>query len=111
MIHYTCDLCGKELFVEDDVRYVVKIEVYPVCDAIPEEEEDLEEDQSGGDERRALAKRTGRPTGVGRRLSMLPLRSVQGLPPAIPGGPAVPEDIETDGVFDELRIALTEGNP
>jgi len=44
MVHYTCDLCGKELFVEDDVRYVVKIEVYPVYDPISEEEEALEED-------------------------------------------------------------------
>ena len=44
MVHYTCDLCGKELLVEDDVRYVVKIEVYPVYDQIGEEEEALEED-------------------------------------------------------------------
>ncbi len=44
MIHYTCDLCGRELCVEDDVRYVVKIEVYPVCGQVTEEEEEFEED-------------------------------------------------------------------
>lgn len=44
MVHYTCDLCGKELYVEEDVRYVVKIEVYPVYEPIPEDEEDLEVD-------------------------------------------------------------------
>jgi hypothetical protein len=32
MIHYTCDLCHRQLDGEDEVRYVVKIEVYPAAD-------------------------------------------------------------------------------
>jgi hypothetical protein len=44
MVHYTCDLCGKELLMEEDARYVVKVEVYPVYDQMDEEEEALEED-------------------------------------------------------------------
>ena len=44
MIHYTCDMCGKPLLVEDQVRYVVKIEVYAAYDTMDITEEDLEED-------------------------------------------------------------------
>ncbi|HHT9126485.1 MAG TPA: hypothetical protein ACFYD6_11805 [Candidatus Brocadiia bacterium] len=32
MIHYSCDICGKPLHADKDVRYVVKIEVYGVYD-------------------------------------------------------------------------------
>lgn len=39
MIHYSCDICGKPLHADKDVRYVVKIEVYGVY-----EEDDFEED-------------------------------------------------------------------
>lgn len=44
MLHYSCDLCGKELLVEEDLRYVVKIEVYAAYDPLEITEEDLEED-------------------------------------------------------------------
>ena len=57
MVHYTCDMCGKPLLAEEDIRYVVKIEVYTACDAmemdddIDEEiEEPEEEDESEDDE-------------------------------------------------------------
>ena len=29
MIHFTCDVCKRELEPDDDLRYVVKIEVFP----------------------------------------------------------------------------------
>ena len=44
MLHYSCDLCGKELLVEADLRYVVKLEVYAAYDPLEITEEDLEED-------------------------------------------------------------------
>ena len=28
MVHYTCDMCGKPLLPDEDIRYVVKIEVH-----------------------------------------------------------------------------------
>jgi hypothetical protein len=44
MLHYSCDLCGKELLVEEDLRYVAKVEVYAAYDPLEITEEDLEED-------------------------------------------------------------------
>ena len=44
MLHFSCDLCGKELLVEEDLRYVAKIEVYAAYDPLEITEEDLEED-------------------------------------------------------------------
>jgi len=44
MLHYSCDLCGKELLVNEDVRYVAKIEVYAAYDPLEITEEDLEKD-------------------------------------------------------------------
>jgi hypothetical protein len=32
MIRYVCDLCGRNLDPQDDLRYVVKMEVYAVFD-------------------------------------------------------------------------------
>jgi hypothetical protein len=34
MIHYSCDLCKRPIDVEDDLRYVVKIEVYAAIDPV-----------------------------------------------------------------------------
>jgi len=42
MIHYSCDLCKRPLDPQDDLRYVVKIEVYAALD---QEQEVIEEDQ------------------------------------------------------------------
>jgi hypothetical protein len=37
MIHYSCDGCKRILDSEDDVRYVVKLEVYAAMDATDED--------------------------------------------------------------------------
>ena len=44
MLHYTCDMCGKDLLVDEDVRYVVKMEVYAAYDPMEISQEDLEKD-------------------------------------------------------------------
>ena len=54
MVHYTCDMCGKPLLPDEDIRYVVKIEVHTACDAMEmdedmdEEIEEMEEEDEGG---------------------------------------------------------------
>jgi hypothetical protein len=40
MIRYSCDLCKRELDPQDDLRYVVKIEVYAAFDAAAVDDED-----------------------------------------------------------------------
>ncbi len=40
MIHYSCDLCKRELDREDDGRYVVKIELYQAFDPSTDESDD-----------------------------------------------------------------------
>lgn len=44
MVHYSCDLCGKELTSTRDSRYVVKMAVYAGFDPNEITEEDLDED-------------------------------------------------------------------
>jgi hypothetical protein len=44
MVHFTCDLCGKELFPEDGRRYVVKMEIYAAHDPAELTEADLDQD-------------------------------------------------------------------
>jgi hypothetical protein len=44
MVHFTCDLCGKEMTASGDPRYVVKIEAYAGFDPNQITEEDLLED-------------------------------------------------------------------
>jgi hypothetical protein len=44
MLHVTCDLCGKELRLGDEHRYVVKIEVFAAHDPAEITEADLDED-------------------------------------------------------------------
>jgi hypothetical protein len=34
MIHFSCDLCKRPLDPEDDLRYIVKIEVYAALDPL-----------------------------------------------------------------------------
>ena len=46
MVHYTCDMCGKTLLSDEDVRYVVKIEVYAAYDPMELTDEDLLEDHA-----------------------------------------------------------------
>lgn len=40
MIRYSCDLCGRDLNPEDDLRYVVKVEVYAAMDPMADDGED-----------------------------------------------------------------------
>ena len=42
MIRYSCDLCKRELDPQDDLRYVVKVEVYAAFDpaAVDRDDED-----------------------------------------------------------------------
>ena len=42
MIHYSCDLCKRLIDPDEDLRYVVKVEVYAAVDP-------LEVDQAGDD--------------------------------------------------------------
>src|SRR5436305_13063973 len=44
MLHFTCDLCQKELHTGDDRRYVVKIEVFAAHDPAELTEADLDAD-------------------------------------------------------------------
>ena len=44
MVHFTCDLCGKDLTSCGDPRYVVKIEAYPGFDPTEITEGDLDDD-------------------------------------------------------------------
>ena len=45
MVHFTCDLCGKDLTASDDPRYVVKIESFPGFDPTQITEQDLDDDR------------------------------------------------------------------
>jgi len=44
MLHYSCDLCGKDLMDGADARYVVHMEVYAAQDPAEITEADLSED-------------------------------------------------------------------
>lgn len=44
MVHFTCDLCGKDLTASGDPRYVVKIEAYAGFDPTEITGEDLDDD-------------------------------------------------------------------
>lgn len=40
MLHYSCDLCKRPLDPQDDLRYVVKLEVYAAFDPLQIDERD-----------------------------------------------------------------------
>ena len=44
MVHFTCDLCGKDLTHAGDPRYVVKIAAYAGFDPNQITEDDLDDD-------------------------------------------------------------------
>lgn len=44
MVHFTCDLCGKDLTSSGEIRFVVKISAYPGSDPDRITEGDLDED-------------------------------------------------------------------
>ncbi len=43
MIHYACDLCGRELDPREDLRYVVRMEVYAAFDPLAAEDEEADD--------------------------------------------------------------------
>ncbi|MEB2308707.1 MAG: hypothetical protein OZ917_05320 [Candidatus Brocadiaceae bacterium] len=45
MVHYTCDMCGRPLLANEDIRYVVKIEVYTACDAMEMDDDEAMEEE------------------------------------------------------------------
>jgi len=44
MIHYSCDLCKRPLDPEDDLRYVVKMDVYAAIDQLDLDQPDADVD-------------------------------------------------------------------
>ena len=46
MLHFVCDLCGKGLLIDEDVRYEVTIEVKSAYDPMEITKEDLKKDFS-----------------------------------------------------------------
>jgi hypothetical protein len=44
MLHFTCDLCGKDIDASADPRYVLKMEVFAATDPVELTEADLEQD-------------------------------------------------------------------
>lgn len=40
MIHYTCDCCKRRIDVTDDLRYIVRLEVYAALDPSEDESDD-----------------------------------------------------------------------
>ena len=44
MIHFSCDLCKRPLDPEDDLRYVVKLEVYAAFDPLQIDDRDDDRD-------------------------------------------------------------------
>ncbi len=58
MADFCCDMCGKPLLVDSDVRYVLKIEVFAAYDPMEVTAEDLKHDHL--EEIRELAERLGR---------------------------------------------------
>src|SRR5262249_53890175 len=44
MVHFSCDLCGKDLLNGTDARYIVQIEVYAAHDPNEITDEDLDAD-------------------------------------------------------------------
>ena len=47
MIRYSCDMCRRELDPQEDLRYVVKMEVYAAFDPAAADAEDDDRDQYG----------------------------------------------------------------
>ncbi|HZZ73445.1 MAG TPA: hypothetical protein VFE24_14420 [Pirellulales bacterium] len=44
MIHYCCDLCKREIEPEQELRYVVKIEIYAALDGVQDAADDDDRD-------------------------------------------------------------------
>src|SRR4051794_40045530 len=44
MIHYSCDLCKQPIVPQDDLRYIVKVEVYAAIDPLDNDANEDERD-------------------------------------------------------------------
>lgn len=44
MMHFTCDLCGKDMQPQEEQRYVIKIQAFAAHDPAELTEEDLDDD-------------------------------------------------------------------
>ncbi|MGI9427850.1 MAG: hypothetical protein ACR2NM_04285 [Bythopirellula sp.] len=40
MIHYTCDCCKRRIDAADELRYIVRLEVYAALDPLEDEDDD-----------------------------------------------------------------------
>ncbi|MHC5540475.1 hypothetical protein ACYOEI_19815 [Singulisphaera rosea] len=69
MVHFTCDLCGKDLTACGDPRFVVKIEAFPGFDPTEITEDDLDEDPM-----EAVSQILQRDEGLGSEELATPLR-------------------------------------
>ncbi len=94
MVHFTCDLCGKDLTATGDARYVVKCEAYAGFDLIEITDEDLD-----GDHMEAVSQilqatsRSVRRELMGAGTQGVPLRPLPGLPREVferPAGEGIP---------------------
>ena len=89
MVHFTCDLCGKDLTASGDPRYVVKIEAYAGFDPTEITEDDLDDDHM-----EAVSQILQRDEGLsseeldGPGPQGVPLRPLPRLPRQVPQGPA-----------------------
>ena len=45
MADFCCDMCGKPLLVDEDVRYILKVEVFAAYDPMELTEDDLKADR------------------------------------------------------------------
>ena len=109
MIRYSCDLCKRELDPQDDLRYVVKMEVYAAFDpaATDGDEDDrdhLEEIQDILERLEDSARRSDRR----RRLSAIAVRSLPRVPQEVRQEPAGTRDGQGVRVQQQLmRRAAT----
>lgn len=55
MIHFTCDLCGRDMDAENELRFVVKLEVYAAFDPL---QEDVDDDRDHLQEIHEILERT-----------------------------------------------------
>ena len=89
MVHFTCDLCGKDMTTSGDGRYVVKMEAYPGFDPNEIKEDDLDDDPMEAVSE--LLQRDEELSIGGPREDPdqgLPLRSLFGVPPQVRARPA-----------------------
>ena len=83
MIHYTCDLCKRDLDPDEDIRYVVKIEISAAFDPAVDIQED--DDRDHLQEIQELLDQLEQSQGdrIGEDVTRAALRSLPGVPPQV----------------------------